>query len=49
MAEVLLGLEYDGTTIHNGSSPYDQCENARHQQSLNDLLRRSDETAATAT
>ena len=49
VAEAILGLAYDGTMIHDGWSPYDQFENARHQQCLNHLLRRADEMAATAT
>ena len=35
VAEAVLGLEYDGTMIHDGWSPYDQFEGARHQQCLN--------------
>jgi transposase len=49
VAEAILGLDYDGTLIHGGWSPYDQFANARHQQGLNHLLRRADEMAATAT
>jgi transposase len=49
VAEAILGLDYDGTMIHDGWSPYDQFERARHQQCLNDLLRRADDMAATAT
>src|SRR3954453_159584 len=49
VAEGILGLDYDGIMIHDGWSPYDQFENARPQQCLNHLLRRSDEMAATAT
>jgi len=49
VAEDILGLDYDGTMIHDGWSPYDQFENARHQQCLNHLLRRADEMAAAAT
>ena len=49
MAEAILGLDYDGTLIHDGWSPYDQFEDARHQQCLNHLLRRADAMAATAT
>jgi transposase len=49
VAEALLGRDYDGTMIHDGWSPYDQFENARHQQCLNHLLRRADGMAATAT
>ena len=40
VAEAILGLDYDGTMIHDGWSPYDQFEDARHQQCLNHLLRR---------
>jgi transposase len=49
VAEDILGLDYDGIMIHDGWSPYDQFEDARHQQCLNHLLRRADEMAATAT
>jgi transposase len=49
VAEAILGLDYDGTLIHDGWSPYDQFEKADHQQCLNHLLRRADEMAATAT
>src|SRR6516165_9747731 len=49
VAEAILGLDYDGTMIHDGWSPYDQFEDARHQQCLNHLLRRADDLAATAT
>jgi transposase len=49
VAETILGLDYDGTMIHDGWSPYDQFRDARHQQCLNHLLRRADEMAATAT
>jgi len=35
--------------IHDGWSPYDQFEDARHQQFLDHLLRRADEMAAMAT
>src|SRR5262249_5291957 len=49
VAEAILGLNYDGTMIHDGWSPYDRFENAHHQQCLNHLLRRADEMAATAT
>jgi transposase len=47
--EGILGLDYDGAMIHDGWSPYDQFESARHQQCLNHLLRRADVMAATAT
>jgi transposase len=49
VSEAILGLDYDGTMIHDGWSPYDQFEDARHQQCLNHLLRRADEMAAAAT
>jgi transposase len=49
VAEAILGLDYDGTMIHDGWSPYDRFATARHQQCLNHLLRRADEMAATAT
>jgi transposase len=49
VAEAILGLDYDGTMIHDGWSPYDQFEDARHQQCLNHLLRRADELEADAT
>jgi transposase len=49
VAEAILGLDYDGTMIHDGWSPYDRFEDARHQQCLQHLLRRADEMAALAT
>src|SRR5262245_31260967 len=49
VAEAILGLDYDGTMIHDGWSPYDQFESARHQQCVQHLLRRADEMAAAAT
>jgi transposase len=49
VAEDILGLDYDGTMIHDGWSPYDQFKDALHQQCLNHLLRRADNMAATAT
>jgi transposase len=49
VAEAVLGLDYDGTMIHDGWSPYDQFEEAQHQQCLQHLLRRADAMAATAT
>jgi transposase len=49
VAEAILRLDYDGTMIHDGWSPYNQFEDARHQQCLNHLLRRADGMAATAT
>jgi transposase len=49
VAEAILGLDYDGTLIHDGWPPYDQFNDARHQQCINHLLRRADGMAATAT
>ncbi|HEV3437482.1 MAG TPA: transposase [Gemmata sp.] len=49
VAEAILGLDYDGTMIHDGWSPYDQFEKALHQQCLNHLLRRADAMEAVAT
>ncbi len=49
VAEAILGLDYDGTMIHDGWSPYDQFKDAQHQQCLNHLLRRAEEMAAIAT
>jgi transposase len=34
VAEAILGFAYNGTMIHDGWSPYDQFEDARHQQCL---------------
>src|SRR5262249_48544045 len=39
VAEAILGLDYDGNMVHDGWSPYDQFENARHQQCLNHTIR----------
>src|SRR5262249_55331635 len=49
VAESIVGLDYDGTMIHDGWSPYDQFKDARHQQCLQHLLRRADEMAGAAT
>jgi len=49
VAEAILGIDYEGTMIHDGWSPYDQFNDARHQQCLNHLLQRADAMAATAT
>jgi transposase len=49
VAEAILGLDYDGTMIHDGWSPYDRFLGARHQQCLQHLLRRCDEMEAAAT
>src|SRR5262249_14986999 len=48
-AEDILGLDYDGTMIHDGWSPYDRFVKAHHQQCLQHLLRRCDEMEAAAT
>lgn len=48
-AERLLGLDYAGTMIHDGWSPYDRFVDARHQQCNQHILRRCDEILATAT
>jgi transposase len=42
VAEAILGLDYDGTMIHDGWSPYDRFVDAHHQQCLQHLLRRCD-------
>jgi transposase len=39
LAEGILGLDYDGTLIHDGWSPYDQFQDARHQQCLSHTIR----------
>ena len=49
VAEAILGLDYEGTMIHDGWSPYDQFKVARYQQCVQHLLRRADEMAAAAT
>jgi transposase len=49
VAEAILGLDYDGTMIHDGWSPYDQFKDARHQQCLQHLLRRADQMEAVVT
>lgn len=49
VAEDLLGIDYSGVLIHDGWSPYDAFEGARHQQCLAHLLRRCDELLLTAT
>ncbi|HEV3261443.1 MAG TPA: IS66 family transposase [Gemmataceae bacterium] len=49
VAADILGLDYDGTMIHDGWSPYDRFHEASHQQCLRHLLRRADEMTATAT
>jgi transposase len=49
VAEAILGLDYGGTMIHDGWSPYDRFVEADHQQCLQHLLRRCHEMLATAT
>jgi transposase len=49
VAEAILGLDYDGTLIHDGWSPYDHFKDARHQQCLQHLLRRCDDMEAAST
>ena len=49
VAADILGLDYAGTMIHDGWSPYDRFHEASHQQCLSHLLRRSDAMAAAAT
>ncbi len=48
VAEDILGLDYDGTRIHDDWSPYDQLKDAWHQQCLSHLLRRADNMAEAA-
>jgi transposase len=48
-AEAILGLDYAGTMIHDGWSPYDRFVDAHHQQCLQHLLRRCGEMEVTAT
>ena len=49
VAERILGAGYAGVMIHDGWSPYDNFEQARHQQCLGHLLRRCHEMLETAT
>jgi transposase len=49
VAAQILGLDYDGTMIHDGWSPYDQFRDARHQQCLRHLLNRCNELLEQAT
>jgi transposase len=49
VAADILGLDYAGTMIHDGWSPYDRFHEANHQQCLRHLLRRADEMEAAAT
>jgi transposase len=49
VTEAILGLDYAGTMIHDGWSPYDRFVDAHHRQCLRHLLRRCDEMEAVAT
>jgi transposase len=49
VAERILGTCYAGVMIHDGWSPYDNFEQASHQQGLGHLLRRCHEILETAT
>jgi transposase len=49
IAKRIIGLDYHGTMIHDGWSPYDRFHNAQHQQCLRHLLNRCDELLQTAT
>src|SRR6516162_1027040 len=49
VAEAILGLDYDGTMIHDGWSPYDQFKDAHHQQWRQNILRSCDGRGAIAT
>jgi transposase len=49
VAEAILGLDYNGTMIHDGWSPYDRFVDAHHRQFLQPVLRRCDEMDAAAT
>jgi transposase len=49
VAERFLGLDYPGILGHDGWSPYDRFQHARHQQCLSPQLRRCDELLQTAT
>ena len=40
VAEEILGADWNGTMVHDGWSPYDFFDKARHQQCLGHLLRR---------
>jgi transposase len=49
VAERILGADYAGVMVHDGWSPYDNFQGARHQQCLGHLLRRCHEMLQTAT
>jgi transposase len=48
VAEDLLGIDYAGILLHDGWSPYDRFQHARHQQCNQHILRRCQETLETA-
>jgi len=48
-AEQLLGLDYAGALVHDGWSPYERFQDARHQQCNQHILRRCTELLETAT
>ena len=48
-AERILGLDYAGTMIHDGWTPYDRFEKAAHQQCNQHILNRCGELLETAT
>jgi transposase len=47
--EDIIGLDYDGTLIHDGLASYDRFWRARHQQCLAHLLKRCRDLLETAT
>jgi transposase len=49
VAERVIGAGYAGVMVHDGWSPYDNFEQARHQQCLGHLLRRCREMLQSAT
>jgi transposase len=49
VAERILGADYAGVLVHDGWSPYDHFDQARHQQCLGHLLRRCRHLLETAT
>jgi transposase len=49
VAERVISADYAGVMIHDGWSPYDNFEQARHQQCLGHLMRRCHEMLQSAT
>lgn len=45
----LLGIDYDGTLVHDGWAPYERFRQASHQQCLAHLLRRANDLLEVAT